>query len=253
MKNPKSEIRNPHPEAPLSGKVALVTGGSRGIGAAIARAFAAAGARVAINYRRSKAEAVAVARSFGGLAVKGDVGRHADKLIKEVAAKLGRLDLLVNNAGHSEREAWTGDLDAVTEDMWDRVLDTDLRGTFLCSRAAARVMDRGKIINVTSIPALTGEREGIVYSVAKAGVLGMTKSLAMLLAPKIQVNCMAFGSIETGWVQWLPAPMKKSYESAIPVGRFGKPEEVGQLALFLATNDWVTGQTYVLDGGEARV
>jgi len=242
------------PESPLAGKVALVTGGSRGIGAAIARAFADAGARVAINYRRSKTEAMATARSFGGVALKGDVGRQADKLIESAVKELGGLDILVNNAGHSEREAWTGDLDAVTAEMWDRVMDTDLRGTFLCSRAAAREMGKGgKIINVTSIPALTGEREGIVYSIAKAGVLGMTKSLAMLLAPKIQVNCMAFGSIETGWVQWLPAAMRKSYESAIPVARFGKPEEVGQMALFLATSDWVTGQTYVLDGGETRV
>ena len=253
MKNPKSEIRNPISDSPLRGKVALVTGGSRGIGAAIARAFARAGARVAINYRRSRTEAQEIAASFGGIAIKGDVARQADNLVESVMKKFGRLDVLVNNAGHSERAAWTDDLDAVTGEMWDRVMDTDLRGTFLCARAAARVMKKGKIINVTSIPALTGEREGIVYSIAKAGVLGMTKSLAMLLAPKIQVNCMAFGSIETGWVQWLPAPMKKSYESAIPVGRFGKPEEVGQLALFLATNDWVTGQTYVLDGGEARV
>jgi len=238
---------------PLAGKVALVTGGSRGIGAAIARAFAGAGARVAINYRRSRTEAQEIAASFGGIAIKGDVARQADKLVESVMTKFGRLDILVNNAGHSERAAWTDDLDAVTGEMWDRVMDTDLRGTFLCARAAARVMKKGKIINVTSIPALTGEREGIVYSIAKAGVLGMTKSLAMLLAPKIQVNCMAFGSIETGWVQWLPPGMRKSYESAIPVGRFGKPEEVGQLALFLAQNDWVTGQTYVLDGGESRV
>jgi 3-oxoacyl-[acyl-carrier protein] reductase len=167
--------------------------------------------------------------------------------------KLGRLDVLVNNAGASDRAAWTDDLDAVTDEMWDRILDTDLRGTFRCCRAAARVMTKGKIINVTSIPALTGEREGIIYSIAKAGVLGMTKSLAMLLAPRIQVNCMALGSIETGWVEWLPPALRKSYASAIPVGRFGRPEEVGELALFLAQNDWVTGQTYVLDGGETRV
>ena len=116
-----------------------------------------------------------------------------------------------------------------------------------------RALKKGKILNVTSIPALTGEREGIVYSIAKAGVLGMTKSLAMLLAPRIQVNCMALGSIETGWVPWLSAATRRGYEKAIPVGRFGKPEEVAELALFLAGNDWVTGQTYILDGGESRV
>ena len=246
--------RRPSPsDAPFRNKTVLVTGGSRGIGAAIARAFAAAGARVAINYRRSRKEAMEVAASFGGVAIKGDVSRHADKLVAEVVHRFGRLDVLINNAGHSERAAWTGDLDAITRDMWDRVLETDLRGTFECSRAAARVMKKGKIINVTSIPALTGEPEGIVYSIAKAGVLGMTKSLALLFAPRIQVNAMAFGSIETGWVAWLPPALKRSYQSAIPVGRFGKPEEVAELALFLAGNDWVTGQTYVIDGGETRV
>lgn len=237
----------------MTEKVALVTGGSRGNGAAIARTFARAGYRVAVNYRKSRADAEAVAKTFGGVAVKGDVGKDADALIAGVVRRLGRLDVLVNNAGASDRAAWTDDLDDVTDEMWDRILETDLRGTFRCSRAAARVMTKGKIINVTSIPALTGEREGIVYSIAKAGVLGMTKSLAMLLAPKIQVNCMALGSIETGWVDWLPPALRKSYAAAIPVGRFGQPDEVGELALFLAGNDWVTGQTYVLDGGESRV
>jgi len=249
----KAPSRSRAPELPLAGKVALVTGGSRGIGAAVARAFAAAGAKVAINYRKSRDEAQATADSFGGAALKGDVGREADSLIAAVVKNFGRLDILVNNAGRSDPKAWTEDLDAVTDEMWDEVLDTDLRGTFRCSRAAARVMKQGKIINVTSIPALTGEREAIVYSIAKAGVLGMTKSLAMLLAPRIQVNCMALGSVETGWVEWLTPAQRKSYASAIPVGRFGKPDEVGQLALFLAESDWVTGQTYVLDGGEARV
>jgi 3-oxoacyl-[acyl-carrier protein] reductase len=237
----------------MSEKVALVTGGSRGNGAAIARVFAAAGYRVAVNYRKSRADAEAVAKTFGGVALKGDVGTDADALIAGVVKRLGRLDVLINNAGASDRTAWTDDLDDVTDEMWDRILETDLRGTFRCCRAAARVMKKGKIINVTSIPALTGEREGIVYSIAKAGVLGMTKSLAMLLAPRVQVNCMALGSIETGWVEWLPPALRKSYASAIPVGRFGRPEEVGELALFLAGNDWVTGQTYVLDGGETRV
>jgi len=234
-------------------KVALVTGGSRGIGAAIARTFSEAGYRVAVNYRSSRRDAEAVAKRVGGVAVKGDVRGGADALVAEVVKKLGRLDVLVNNAGVADPQAWTGDLEAVTDEMWHRILDTDLGGTFRCCRAAARVMKKGKIINVTSIPALLGEREGIVYSTAKAGVLGMTKSLAMLLAPRIQVNCMALGSIETGWAEWLSPAMRRSYASAIPVGRFGRPEEAAELALFLAGNDWVTGQTYVLDGGESRV
>jgi 3-oxoacyl-[acyl-carrier protein] reductase len=227
----------------LRGKVALVTGGTRGIGAAIASSFTDAGAKVVVTSRSAK----------GPGAVRGDVSRDAEKIVGAVMKKHGRLDVVVNTAGVSAPEAWTDDLDGVTEALWDRVLDTDLRGTFRVSRAAARVMKRGKIINVTSIPALTGEREGIVYSIAKAGVLGMTKSLAMLLAPRIQVNAMAFGSIETGWVEWLKPAAREAYARAIPLGRFGKPEEAAELALFLAGNDWVTGQTYVLDGGEARV
>ncbi|HLF94400.1 MAG TPA: SDR family NAD(P)-dependent oxidoreductase, partial [Planctomycetota bacterium] len=195
----------------LKGKVALVTGGSRGIGAAIVDAFGHAGATV-----------VAVSRSAKGpAAVRGDVSKDAERIVRAVVKKWGRLDVLVNNAGASVSEAWTDDLGAVTDDLWDRVMETDLHGAFKLSRAAARVMKRGKIINVSSIPALTGEREGIVYTIAKAGVLGMTKSLAMLLAPRIQVNAMAFGSIETGWVEWLTPRRRRGYRRSIPLGRFG--------------------------------
>ncbi len=237
----------------MKDRVVLVTGAARGIGAAIARAFGRAGARVAVNYRRSRREAEAVARECGGAAFGADVAKDARRLVAAVVKRFGRLDVLVNNAGASVPEAWTDDLDAVTGALWDRVVGTDLRGAFECARAAARVMDRGKIINVASIPALAGEREGILYSIAKAGVLGMTKSLAVLLAPRIQVNAMALGSIETGWVDWLSPREREEYRRAVPLGRFGRPEEVAELALFLAGNDYVTGQTCVLDGGEARV
>ena len=227
----------------LKGKVALVAGGSRGIGAAIAEAFAAAGAEVVVSSRSAK----------GPGAVRGDVSRDAGKIVAAVMKKHGRLDVVVNTAGVSAPEAWTDDLDDVTDALWDRVLDTDLRGAFKLARAAAKVMKRGKLITVSSIPALTGEREGVVYSIAKAGVLGMTKSLAMRLAPRIQVNAMAFGSIETGWVDWLSPRERKAYAEAVPLRRFGRPGEAAELALFLAGNDWVTGQTYVLDGGESKI
>lgn len=226
----------------MKGKVVLVTGGSRGIGAAIARAFAAAGADVAAN-----------SRTGGPGLIRGDVSRDAEKIVGEVVRRFGRLDVLVNNAGCADPAGWTDDLDKITDDLWDKVMETDLRGTFRMSRAAARVMKRGKIINVASIPALVGERAGLVYAVAKAGVLGLTKSLAVRLAPRIQVNCMAFGSMETAWLEWLTPALKESYREAIPLRRFGKPEEAADLALFLAGNDYVTGQTYVLDGGETRV
>jgi 3-oxoacyl-[acyl-carrier protein] reductase len=237
----------------MKGRVVLVTGAARGVGAAIARAFGRAGAKVAVNFRRSKAEAEAVARECGGACFRADVSREAGRLVAAVVRKYGGLDVLVNNAGASIREAWSDDLDAVTEARWKEVIGTDLKGAFECARAAAKVMDRGKIINVASIPAMTGEREGILYAIAKAGVLGMTKSLAVLLAPRVQVNAMALGSIETGWTDWLGARRREEYRRAIPLGRFGRPEEVAELALFLAGNDFVTGQTLVLDGGEARV
>jgi NAD(P)-dependent dehydrogenase (short-subunit alcohol dehydrogenase family) len=237
----------------LKGKRALVTGGSRGVGAAVARALAAAGARVAVNYRVSRREAQAVAREIGGVAVRGDVGRRGEAVVAEAARALGGLDLLVNNAGLADPRGWTDDLEKMSDDLWMRVLRADLLGAFKCSRAAARVLRRGKIVNVASIPALVGDREGLVYAAAKAAVVGMTKSLAVLLAPRIQVNCVAFGSLATSWVEWLPPARRAAYRRAIPLGRFGTPEEAAQAVLFLAENDWVTGQTLVLDGGEARV
>ena len=238
----------------LKGKVALVTGASRGLGAATARAFAAAGAAVAVNYRVSRREAEAVARECGGIAVQGHVGRHADRIVESVLKRFGRLDVLVNNAGLADPKGWTRDLEKMDDNLWKRVVETDLFGTFKCARAASRAIKAGgKIINVASIPALVGDADGLVYAAVKAGVLGMTKSLAVLLAPRIQVNCMAFGSMMTGWADWLSPAQRASYLSAIPLGRFGTAEEAAQLALFLAGNDWVTGQTYVLDGGETRV
>jgi 3-oxoacyl-[acyl-carrier protein] reductase len=216
----------------------LVTGGTRGIGAAVAAAFERDGAKVAVSSRS------------GG--IRGDVSKGAERIVAAAAKKLGGLDVLVNCAGVSDPKAWTGDLDAVTPELWDRILKTDLWGTFSASRAAARRMTSGgAIVTVGSIPALVGDADGLVYSVAKAGVIGLTKSLAVSLAPrKIRVNCVAFGSIETGWADWLSPKEKKSYASAIPVGRFGRPEEAAEAVLFLAKNTYTTGQTLVLDGGE---
>jgi 3-oxoacyl-[acyl-carrier protein] reductase len=234
-------------------KVALVTGASGGLGAAIVRAFRKAGMQVAAVYRKSRVKAERLARECGCVPVRGDVAKDADRIVAATMNRFGRLDVLVNAAGVSDPAGWADDLNAVTPRLWGEVMATDLWGTFACARAAARVMKRGEILNVASLPALVGDRDGIVYATAKAGIVGLTKSLAVLLAPRIRVNCMAFGSMETGWVGWLTPSKRREYLRAIPLGRFGRPEEAAELALFLAGNDFVTGQTVVLDGGEARV
>jgi 3-oxoacyl-[acyl-carrier protein] reductase len=237
----------------LRGKVALITGGASPIGQATADALAGAGARVVLHYRSSKAAAERAARKLGGLAIPGTLPRDADAIVAETMRRLGRLDVLVNNASYIERAGWTEDLEKLDLEMWRRAFEADVLGTFTCSRAAARVMRRGgRIITIGSIPALVGDRDGIIYATAKAAIIGMTKSLALLLAPKIQVNCMALGSVETAWTKWLTPATRKAYESVIPLGRFGRPDEVAHLALYLATTGWMTGQTLVLDGGESR-
>lgn len=216
-----------------------MTGGTRGIGAAVAAAFEAERAKVVVSSRT------------GG--IRGDVSKDAERIVAAAAKKLGGLDVLVNCAGVSDPRAWTDDLDAVTPEFWSRVLQTDLWGTFACSRAAARRMKSGAIVNIGSIPALVGDADGLVYAVAKAGVIGLTKSLAVSLAPRIRVNCVAFGSIETGWVDWLAPAKRKAYAAAIPLRRFGRREDAAEAVVYLAKNRWTTGQTLVLDGGETRL
>lgn len=228
----------------MTERVAIVTGGGGGIGREVVKAFRGAGFRTVVVGRRA----------VGPDTAPGDVSHQAEAVVAEVLRVYGRLDVLVNAAGVSEPAAWTADLEAVTPELWDRVLKVDLWGTFACSRAAARGMrEGGAIVNVGSIPALVGDRDGLVYSVAKAAVIGLTKSLAVSLAPRIRVNCLAFGSIATDWAQWLDAGRRREYEEAIPLRRFGRPEEAAEMALLLATNTYMTGQTVVLDGGETRV
>ena len=245
----------------LAGKRALVTGSSQGIGAETARLFAREGATVVVNHRGSGSHRDAVAESIRRAGGKALVA-HADvsdpssvgSMFDEVEESLGGLDILVNAAGLSDSSIWSLPLSKVTLDMWKRVFAVDTFGTFLCTQGAAKIMGKGSsVVNVASTPALVGDVDGLVYASAKGAVVSMTRMLAKTLAPKIRVNCMAFGSFETTWVDWLDKDQVKSYKAAIPLGRFGRPVEAANLALFLAGDEsgFMTGQTIILDGGEA--
>jgi len=244
----------------LAGKRALITGSSQGIGAEIAKRFAKEGAYVVVNHRPSTEheEKVlnAIRRSGGkGVAMHSDVAdpSSVDRMFADIRRSLGGLDILVNMAGLADSKLWNLPLDRLTLEMWRKVFAVDAFGTFLCIQGAARLMKRGgSIVNVASTPALSGDTEGLVYASAKGAVVSMTRMLAKSLAPRIRVNCMAFGSIKTTWVDWLDRDQVRSYQDAIPMRRFGKPSEAADLALFLASDEssFITGQVIVLDGGE---
>lgn len=244
----------------LGGKKAIVTGASQGIGAEVARLFAKEGATVALNHRPSKPHAEPVVESIrraGGdaFAVHSDVSdpQSVSDMVYSAAKRMKGLDVLVNTAGLSDSSIWKAPIEATSLDMWKRVFSVDVFGTFLCCQAAARVMKRGaSVVNVASTPALSGDTDGLVYASAKGAVVSMTRMLARSLAPRVRVNCMAFGSMETTWVDWLGKKELDSYISAIPMRRFGKPEEAASLALYLASDEssFMTGQVLVLDGGE---
>ena len=243
----------------LSGKRALVTGASQGIGAEIASLFASEGAFVAVAHRPSERHSDSVVRRItraGGkaISVHGDVSEpvSVNAIFAEIDSKLGGLDILVNAAGFSDGKVWNLPLKDTTVETWKKVFAVDVFGTFLCSKAAVRSMRKGTIVNVASTPAVAGDTEGMVYAAAKGSVLSMTRMLAKTLAPHIRVNCMVFGSIETGWVNWLNEKQLRSYRAAIPLGRLGKPSEAANLALFLASDEssYITGQAVVIDGGE---
>jgi len=245
----------------LRGKRALVTGSSKGIGAAIARSFASEGAVVAVNHRSSEAEANAVAKSIrtkGGKAfvVQADVSDSASvySMFRQVRRELGGLDVLVNCAGLASADIWNAKFGSLTPEMLRKVFEVDLVGTFLCSQRAVPLMRKegGAIVNIASTPVLTGDVDGIAYAPVKASVLTLTKMLARTLAPKIRVNCMVLGSIETGWVDWLSRERVRAYTKGIPLRRFGSPAEVAKVAVFFASDasSYVTGQSLVVDGGE---
>lgn len=244
----------------LTGKVALVTGASRGIGRAIALKLAAEGAAVVINYHGSMEKAKEVKaeiESDGGIAeiMQCNVADYqaTEAMIRKVTDDFGRLDILVNNAGITR----DGLLMKMSEEDYDTVLDTNLKGTFHCIRFAARQMLRqrgGRIINLSSVSGILGNAGQANYSASKAGVIGLTKSAARELASRgITVNAVAPGFIETEMTAVLSEKVRESAVAQIPMRAFGTAEDVAEAVAFLASDSarYITGQTIHVDGGMA--
>ncbi len=245
--------------ARLKGKIALVTGGSRGIGRAIALDLAINEADVAFTYRQNEVEAQSVVEQVTKigrrcLAIRAEVAdfEKAGKVVEQVQATWGGLDILVNNAGIHHNEAiW-----AMNETQWDAVLEVNLKGVFNYIRAAAsifRAQKSGKIINIASIHGLRGRQEGANYSAAKAGVIGLTKSVARDLGPyQVNVNVVAPGIIETDLVRAIPPELRERFIAKTVLGRIGQVEDVAYLVTFLASDQarHITGEVIKVDGGQ---
>lgn len=242
----------------LDGKVALVTGASRGIGRAVAICLAEAGAKVVINYAGNTKAAEEVQRVItenGGQAIlaQADVSsaEAVENMVKETVNALGRIDILVNNAGITRDTL----LMRMKEADWDAVINTNLKGIFSCTKAVSRVMMKqksGYIVNMSSVVGLMGNAGQSNYAAAKAGVIGFTKAMAKELAPRgITVNAIAPGFIATDMTAVLPDQVKEELAVKIPLGRLGDPKDVARAVLFLVSGsaDYITGQTLNVDGG----
>ena len=256
-------MMNPATLFDLTGKKALVTGSSRGLGKAMAVALAQAGCDVALNARKAEAleETAAEIRRVGRKAVlaAGDVSDEGqvERFVQAAHRELGRIDVLVNNAG-----IWEGAyFFRIGKETWDKVLSVNLGGLFLTAKAVARIMLKqrsGKIINVSSVLGLRGSPQALAYCATKGAIIQMTRVMAIEMGSAgVQVNCIAPGLFATDMTKEYtedPEAMKE-YLSRIPSGRYGKPEDLAGLAVFLASRaaDHITGQTIVIDGGESLV
>ncbi len=242
----------------LDGRIALVTGGSRGIGAAICEELAAAGAVVAVNYARNAGAAAAVCERIataGGMAhaVQGDIGSAAGAaaLVEHVESEIGPIAVLVNNAGITRDDL----IMRLSEESWREVIDTNLGGAFFTCRAVARPMMKrraGAIVNMSSIVGVRGNAGQTNYAASKAGLLGLTKSLAKELGSRgIRVNAIAPGYIATELTDALPEAARAAILGATPLGRLGEPEDVACAVRFLVSDAaaFVTGDVLAVDGG----
>ena len=239
---------------PLEGQVALVTGAAKRIGRSVALRMAADGADVVVNYATSKNEAEAVVREIAALgrralAIQGDVSHRGEVegLFAAILEQFGRLDILVNNAG----TFFPVEFAELTEEQWDRIMDTNLKSQFLCAQAAAPIMKRqgrGRIINLSSLGGILAWPKFTHYCVSKAGVIMLTRCLARALAPEILVNSVAPGTIQ------FPGELPdEDYIWRVPLHRVGDGDDVANAVAYLTTADFVTGQVLVVDGGRALV
>lgn len=244
----------------LEGKIALVTGAAKGIGRAIALALAADGVTVVVNYNGSKERAEQVVEEIKALGADGmayqcnvaDTAATAD-MVKEVIKTYGKLDILVNNAGITRDNL----IMKMSEEDFDAVIDANLKGCFNTIKAVSRQMLKqraGRIINITSVSGILGNAGQANYAASKAGIIGLTKTMARELASRgITVNAVAPGFVDTDMTQVLPENVKEAATAQIPLGRFGKPEDIANMVAYLASEkaSYITGQIISVDGGMA--
>jgi 3-oxoacyl-[acyl-carrier protein] reductase len=248
----------------LEGKVALVTGSSRGVGKAVALGFAASGADLVINYTSNQNAAdnvVSEIQSMGrsAVAVKADVAVKTDveRLVNIAAEKFGKLDVLVNNAGFTRPAMMI----KMSEDQWDQVVDIHLKGAFMCSQAAGKLMkeqNSGKIINVTSVAGIVGTVGQINYSAAKGGIISMTKSIAREMARyNVCANVISLGIVATDMTEKIRTDekLKEIYMNRILLKRFAEPEDISPAFVFFASDEsnYITGQLVCVDGGYGMI